>query len=220
MWLLPGNPPSLIQYIHIPISLSSTPGEHFGSINLFVALYCRIIRTHPLLTIPFNSFIYVSPLLQVAIRVIFLLPILNLPSSNSLAVIVFLAGKLVNIVSESTYKLLTVFRLVQCLFSFNAASLSATIRFSCCLGFSSSPSELICGCAFFQILMRRVNLSHTISLMNFDEYLGQVTSSSFSNSSTNSAAINSIAALFHWDDFPFEQSRWRSSSDGPGPSFE
>ena len=72
----------------------------------------------------------------------------------------------------------------------------------------------------FQMPMRQVNLSQTKPLMISNGISDQSMSLSASNSSANSAVIISIVPLFHCDVFPLWQSRWRSSSDGPGPSLE
>ena len=94
------------------------------------------------------------------------------------------------------------------------------IRSSCSLEFSTTLSLSICGCALLQTPMRRVNLSQTKPSMISNVISDQSMSSLASNSSVNSAVIISIVLLFHSDVFQLWQSRWRSSSDGPGPSLE
>ena len=110
--------------------------------------------------------------------------------------------------------------LLQCLFTFSLASLSTMICSSCSLEFSITPSLSICSCTLLQMPMRQVNLSQTKPLIISNGIPDQSMSSSASDSSANSAVIIYIALLFHSNVFPLWQSRWRSLSDGPGPSLE
>lgn len=157
--LLPMNSPGLIQNVHVCINFSSMPGKNLKMINLFNILNTGLLWTHSLLTIPLESFQYMMPLFQITIRITHHLSMFHLIPSNPFVLDVFFWT--VSVSEISFVRLLTTLHLLQCLLSFFSASLFVRIRFSWCLGFSNSPSELTWGCSLPRMVMRQVNLSQT-----------------------------------------------------------